>query len=66
MPKILADQVASALSAKGHHVVVTPMQKPYGQQPSGAGAVKMVRIDPKTGMLAGGVSPAKDDYVIGW
>src|SRR5258708_1716859 len=65
MPKILADQVASALSAKGHHVVVTPMQKPYGQQPSGAGAVKMVRIDPRTGMLAGGGSPAKDAYVIG-
>jgi gamma-glutamyltranspeptidase/glutathione hydrolase len=66
MPKVLADQVGAALSAKGHHVVVTLLQKPYGQQPSGAGAVKMVMIDPRTGMFAGGVSPAKDDYVMGW
>jgi gamma-glutamyltranspeptidase / glutathione hydrolase len=66
MPKVLADRVGAALSAKGHHVVVTPLQKPYGQQPSGAGAVKMVRIDPRTGIFAGGVSPAKDDYVMGW
>jgi gamma-glutamyltranspeptidase / glutathione hydrolase len=66
IPKILASQVGTALAAKGHHVSVTPLQKPYGQQPSGAGAVKMVRIDPQTGVFAGGVSPAKDDYVIGW
>jgi hypothetical protein len=66
MPKVLADAVAAALSAKGHRIVVTPLQKPYGQQPSGAGAVKMVRIDPRTGIFAGGVSPAKDDYVMGW
>ena len=66
MPKVLADPVAAALAAKGHRIVVTPLQKPYGQQPSGAGAVKMVRIDPRTGVFAGGVSPAKDDYVMGW
>ena len=66
MPKVLADRVGQAMAAKGHHIVVTPLQKPYGQQPSGAGAVKMVRIDPKTGIFAGGVSPAKDDYVLGW
>ena len=66
MPKVLADKVGASLSAKGHHVVVTPLQKPYGQQPSGAGAVKMVLIDPRTGIFAGGVSPAKDDYVMGW
>ena len=66
MPKILADQAGAALSAKGHRVVVTPLQKPYGQQPSGAGAVKMVLIDPRTGILAAGVSPAKDDYAMGW
>jgi hypothetical protein len=28
--------------------------------------VKMVQIDPRTGIFAGGVSPAKDDYVLGW
>jgi gamma-glutamyltranspeptidase/glutathione hydrolase len=66
MPKILADQAGAALAAKGHHVVATPLQKPYGQQPSGAGAVKMVRIDPRNGVFAAGVSPAKDDYAIGW
>jgi gamma-glutamyltranspeptidase / glutathione hydrolase len=66
MPKVLADRIGAALSAKGHHVVVTPLQKPYGQQPSGAGAVKMVRIDPRTGVMAAGVSPAKDDYAMGW
>jgi gamma-glutamyltranspeptidase/glutathione hydrolase len=66
MPKVLADRVGAALSAKGHSVVVTPLQKPYGQQPSGAGAVKMVLIDPRTGIFAAGVSPAKDDYVMGW
>ena len=52
-------QSGPALAAKGHRVVVTPMQKPYGQQPSGAGAVKMVRIDPKTGIFAGGASPGQ-------
>src|SRR5579885_2059211 len=66
LPKVLADHVGAALAAKGHHVVVTPLQKPYGQQPSGAGAVKMVRIDPHTHVFAGGVRPAKDDYVMGW
>jgi gamma-glutamyltranspeptidase/glutathione hydrolase len=66
VPKVLADRAGADLAAKGHRVVVTPLQKPYGQQPSGAGAVKMVRIDPRTGVFAAGVSPAKDDYAIGW
>jgi gamma-glutamyltranspeptidase/glutathione hydrolase len=66
LPKVLADHVGAALASKGHRVVVTPLQKPYSQQPSGAGAVKMVRIDPRTGVFAAGVSPAKDDYAIGW
>jgi gamma-glutamyltranspeptidase/glutathione hydrolase len=66
MPEVLAKTVGGGLSAIGHHVVVTPLQKPYGQQPSGAGAVKMVMVDPATGVLAGAVSPAKDDYVMGW
>jgi hypothetical protein len=26
----------------------------------------MVLIDPRTGIFAGGVSPAKDDYAMGW
>jgi gamma-glutamyltranspeptidase/glutathione hydrolase len=66
VPKLLADRVGPALTAKGHKLKVNVVQAPYGQQPSGAGAVKMVLIDPKTGVLHGGVSPAKDDYVMGW
>ncbi len=66
VPRALASTVAGALKAKGHRVDVSPMQQPYFGQPSGVGAVKMIRIDPATGLLLGGVSPAKDDYVIGW
>jgi gamma-glutamyltranspeptidase/glutathione hydrolase len=66
LPKILAEQAGAALANKGHHVVVTRLQKPYQQQPAGAGAVKMIRIDPRNGVFAAGVSPAKDDYAIGW
>jgi hypothetical protein len=42
------------------------LQQPYFQQTAAAGAVKMIVIDPRTGMMHGGVSPAKDDYVLGW
>jgi len=66
MPKLLADRIGPALTAKGHKLKISAVQPPYGQQPSGAGAVKMVLIDPKTGVMHGGVSPAKDDYVMGW
>ena len=66
VPKLLADRIGPALTAKGHKLKISAVQPPYGQQPSGAGAVKMVLIDPKTGVMHGGVSPAKDDYVMGW
>jgi gamma-glutamyltranspeptidase/glutathione hydrolase len=66
LPQILADRIGKALAAKGHRLKVSPLQGPYQQQPSGAGAVKMVLIDPRTGVLHGGVSPAKDNYVMGW
>ena len=66
VPKLLADRIGPALAAKGHKLKISVVQPPYGQQPSGAGAVKMVLIDPKTGVFHGGVSPAKDDYVMGW
>src|SRR5262245_22343011 len=65
-PKVLADLIGEALRKKGHQLKSAPIQPPYGQQPSGAGAVKIVLIDPKTGVMHGGVSPAKDDYVMGW
>lgn len=66
MPDVLAAEVAEELAARGHRVEVVPLQQPYRQTPSGAGAVKMVMIDPETGVFMGGVSPAKSDYVLGW
>jgi gamma-glutamyltranspeptidase/glutathione hydrolase len=65
LPRVLADQIGDALRARGHVLRVGNLQQPYDQTPSGAGAVKMVAIDPHTGVLFGGVSPAKDNYVIG-
>ncbi|MBI3697555.1 MAG: gamma-glutamyltransferase, partial [Acidobacteria bacterium] len=66
VPTVLADRIGAALAARGHRLQVVPLQQPYKQQPSGAGAVKMILFDSKTGMMYGGVSPAKDDYVMGW
>lgn len=66
VPEVLAGRIGDELRAKGHKLEVTRMQWPYSQQPSGAGAVKMVWIDPKSGVMFGAVSPAKDDYVMGW
>ena len=66
MPEVLYQGAGEALAALGHRVEVSPMQQPYQQAASGAGAVKMVMIDPETGVMYGGVSPAKSDYVIGW
>jgi gamma-glutamyltranspeptidase/glutathione hydrolase len=66
LPKILAGAIGPALAARGHRLEITALQGPYRQQPSGAGAVKMVRIDPVSGVFQGAASPAKDDYVIGW
>ena len=66
LPQVLADQIGDALRSRGYHLVVGELQQPYRQTASGAGAVKMVMIDPETGIMLGGASPAKDDYVIGW
>ena len=66
VPAVLAERIGAELRAKGHNLEVTKMQRPYSQQPSGAGAMKLVWIDPKSGVMFGGVSPAKDDYAMGW
>jgi gamma-glutamyltranspeptidase / glutathione hydrolase len=66
MPKLLADKVGKALAAKGHKIQVSVLQQPYFQQTAAAGGVKMILIDSRTGVMHGGVSPAKDDYVLGW
>jgi gamma-glutamyltranspeptidase/glutathione hydrolase len=65
MPRVLADAVGDRLRARGHKLRVNALQQPYFQAPSGAGAVKMVLIEPGTGVLLGSVSPAKDNYVLG-
>jgi hypothetical protein len=65
MPQFLANKVGDALRALGHPVQAMPLQPPYGT-PSGAGAVKMIMIDQATGVMFGGASPGKDNYVIGW
>jgi gamma-glutamyltranspeptidase/glutathione hydrolase len=66
VPEVLAQRIGEELRAKGHKLEVTRMQRPYSQQPAGAGAVKMVWIHPKSRVIFGAVSPAKDDYVMGW
>ena len=66
MGRVLADQVGAELTGRGHQVEVAELQPPYRQTTSGAGAVKMLMINPDTGVFFGGVSPAKDDYVMGW
>ncbi len=65
MTQQLADRVGKALQALGHPVQATPTQPPYGA-PSGTGAVKMILIDPATGVMFSGVSPAKDNYALGY
>ena len=66
LPEVLAGRIGEELRAKGHKLEVTRMQHPYRQQPAGAGAIKMVWINPKSGVMFGAVSPAKDNYAIGW
>lgn len=65
MPQFLADKVGPTLLALGHPVRPQALQPPYGS-PSGAGAVKMVLIDQASGVMFGGASPGKDNYVLGW
>ena len=65
MPEFLAARVGPALAALGHPVQALPLQPPYGA-PSGTGAVKMILIDQATGVMFGGASPGKDNYVMGW
>lgn len=66
MPAVLGGLVGEELARRGHQVEIVPLQQPYQMSASGAGAVKMVMIDTTTGVMFGGVSPAKSDYVLGW
>ena len=65
LPRILAENIGSDLSRRGHRINVVELQQPYMQTLSGAGGVKMIMIDPDNGVMMGGVSPAKNNYVVG-
>ena len=66
VPRVLAEVAGKALEAKGHKLQVTNRQYPYDQQPAGAGAVKLIWVDPRTGVFHVGVSPAKDNYALAY
>ena len=57
-PAMLAQSVRDELAAKGHKLDV--------RDSKGVGSVKGIMIDPRTGVLHGGVSPTGDSYVMAW
>jgi gamma-glutamyltranspeptidase / glutathione hydrolase len=57
-PALLPKSVQEALAAKGHQLDVRNVK--------GVGSVKAILIDPRTGVLMGGVSPTGDSYVMAW
>jgi gamma-glutamyltranspeptidase/glutathione hydrolase len=57
-PAMLAQSVRDELAAKGHRLDV--------RDSKGVGSVKGILIDPRTGVLHGGVSPTGDSYVMAW
>jgi gamma-glutamyltranspeptidase/glutathione hydrolase len=57
-PALLPRNVQEALAAKGHQLDIRNVK--------GVGSVKAILIDPRTGVLMGGVSPTGDSYVMAW
>jgi gamma-glutamyltranspeptidase/glutathione hydrolase len=57
-PALLPKSVQEALAAKGHALDIRNVK--------GVGSVKAILIDPRTGVLMGGVSPTGDSYVMAW
>ena len=57
-PALLPKAVQDALAAKGHVLDIRNVK--------GVGSVKAILIDPRTGVLMGGVSPTGDSYVMAW
>ena len=55
---MLPANVREALAAKGHRLDLRDVK--------GVGSVKAILIDPRTGVLMGGVSPTGDSYVMAW
>ena len=57
-PALLAKSIRDELAAKGHKLDIRDVK--------GVGSVKAILIDPRTGVLMGGVSPTGDSYVMAW
>ena len=57
-PAMLPQAVKDGLAAKGHQLDIRNVK--------GVGSVKAILIDPRTGVLMGGVSPTGDSYVMAW
>jgi gamma-glutamyltranspeptidase/glutathione hydrolase len=57
-PALLPAAVRDALAARGHRLDVRDVK--------GVGSVKAILVDPRTGVLLGGVSPTGDNYVMAW
>ncbi len=57
-PALLPQSVKDGLAAKGHQLDIRNVK--------GVGSVKAILIDPRTGVLMGGVSPTGDSYVMAW
>jgi gamma-glutamyltranspeptidase/glutathione hydrolase len=57
-PAALPKEVQESLAALGHRLEV--------RNDRGVGAVKAIMIHPQSNALMGGVSPARDSYVVGW
>jgi gamma-glutamyltranspeptidase/glutathione hydrolase len=58
VPASLPEHVLEELAALGHELDIRDVR--------GVGSVKAILIDPRTGVLLGGVSPTGDSYVIAW
>jgi gamma-glutamyltranspeptidase/glutathione hydrolase len=57
-PAMLPQDVRDGLAARGHKLDIRDVK--------GVGSVKAILIDPRTGVLMGGVSPSGDSYVMAW
>jgi gamma-glutamyltranspeptidase/glutathione hydrolase len=57
-PDMLPKSVKDDLAAKGHQLDIRYVK--------GVGSVKAILIDPRTGVMMGGVSPTGDSYVMAW
>jgi gamma-glutamyltranspeptidase len=57
-PVSLPKATLEGLAALGHNLDIRDVK--------GVGSVKAIMVNPKTGVLMGGVSPTGDSYVIGW